>query len=51
MKHYFSRRIRAVLIIAVLLAVVLAVVSSVTGKKPNKNTLLEKSMRFPPLFW
>ena len=32
MRHYFSRRIRAVLIIAVLLAVVLAVVSGVTGK-------------------
>ena len=32
MKHYFSRRVRAVLIIAVLLAVVLAVVSGVTGK-------------------
>ncbi len=32
MKHYFSRRIRTVLIIAVLLAVVLAVVSGVTGK-------------------
>jgi len=32
MKHYFSRRVRAVLIIAVLLAVVLAVASSVTGK-------------------
>ena len=32
MKHYFSRRVRTVLIIAVLLAVVLAVVSGVTGK-------------------
>ena len=32
MRHYFSRRIRTVLIIAVLLAVVLAVVSGVTGK-------------------
>ena len=32
MKHYFSRRIRTVLIIAVLLAVVLAVAGSVTGK-------------------
>ncbi len=32
MKHSFSRRVRAVLIIAVLLAVVLAVVSGVTGK-------------------
>ena len=32
MKHYFSRRVRAVLIIAVLLAVALAVVSGVTGK-------------------
>ena len=32
MKHYFSRRVRTVLVIAVLLAVVLAVVSGVTGK-------------------
>ena len=32
MKHYFSRRVRTVLVIAVLLAVILAVVSGVTGK-------------------
>ena len=31
MKHFFSNRVRAVLIIAVLLAVVLAVVSSLTN--------------------
>jgi len=33
MKHYFTNRIRVVLVIAVLLAIVLAVVSSLTGMK------------------
>ena len=33
MKHYFTNRIRVVLVIAVLLAVILAVVSSLTGMK------------------
>ena len=31
MKHFFTTRVRVVLIIAILLAVVLAVVSSLTG--------------------
>ena len=33
MKHYFTNRIRVVLVIAVLLAIVLAVVSSLTSMK------------------
>ena len=33
MKHFFTNRIRIVLVVAVLLAVVLAVVSSLTGLK------------------
>ena len=45
MKHYFSRRVRAVLIIAVLLAVVLAVVSGVTGKDIPK--MLVQSVMTP----
>ena len=31
MKHYFSNRVRVVIIVAVLLAALLAVVSSLTG--------------------
>ena len=45
MKHYFSRRVRAVLIIAVLLAVVLAVVTGVTGKDIPK--MLVQSVMTP----
>ena len=45
MKHYFSRRVRAVLIIAVLLAVVLAVVTGVTGKDIPK--MLVQSVMAP----
>ena len=33
MRHFFTNRIRVVLVIAVLLAIVLAVVSSLTGLK------------------
>lgn len=45
MKHYFSRRVRAVLIIAILLAVVLAVVSGVTGK--NYPAMIVQSVMTP----
>lgn len=45
MKHYFSRRVRAVLVIAVLLAVVLAVVSGVTGK--NIPAMVVQSIQAP----
>ena len=37
MKHYFTNRIRVVLLIAVLLAIVLAVVTSLTGSKLPNN--------------
>ena len=37
MKHYFTNRVRVVLLIAVLLAIVLAVVSSLTGSLLPQN--------------
>ena len=39
MKHYFTNRVRIVLLIAVLLAVVLSVVSSLTGTKLPENVV------------
>ena len=39
MKHYFTNRIRVVLLIAVLLAIVLAVLSSLTGTRVPQNVV------------
>jgi len=39
MKHYFTNRIRVVLLIAVLLAIILAVVTSLTGTKLPNNVV------------